>query len=67
MPDNFSLVICGGPPGSTRGGRAVLLSVMGANLAADCIVLQWQDEPGGSFETPGRREPSIPMPLKDAA
>jgi hypothetical protein len=81
MPDNFSLVICDGPPGSTWGGRYGLLPTMGEKLAPDCVILiddaarpdkeavarRWQAESGGSYETLGWREPYIRMLLKDPA
>lgn len=81
MPDNFSLVVCDGPPRSSWGGRYGLLPVMGAKLAPDCIVLlddaarpeeqavarRWQAESGGSFETLGRQKPYIRMLLKAPA
>jgi hypothetical protein len=35
----FSVVICDGPPNSTRGGRYGLVPVLGDRLAPDCIVL----------------------------
>jgi len=39
MPQQFSLVICDGPPASTRGGRYGLSVVLRQRLAADCTVL----------------------------
>jgi hypothetical protein len=39
MPSKFSLVICDGPPGTTKGGRHGLVPVMGDRLSSDCIVL----------------------------
>ena len=38
-PDEISLVICDGPPGSIRGGRYGLLPIMGERLASDCTIL----------------------------
>ncbi len=35
----FSLVVCDGPPGQTRGGRYGLLEVMGDHLADECVIL----------------------------
>lgn len=81
MPDNFSLVVCDGPPGSTWGGRYGLLPIMGKKLAPDCIILlddaarpdeqaiaqRWQAESGGSYETLGWQKPYIRMFLKDSA
>jgi predicted O-methyltransferase YrrM len=39
MPGEFSLVICDGPPGGTKGGRYGLLPVLGNRLRPGCIVL----------------------------
>jgi len=39
LPNNFSLVVCDGPPGSTRGGRYGLLPVMGNRLPANSVIL----------------------------
>lgn len=39
MPDRFSLVICDGPPGTTRGGRYGLLPVMSDRLVQECQIL----------------------------
>lgn len=39
LPAAFTLVICDGPPGNTRGGRYGLLPRMGQSLAPDCVIL----------------------------
>ncbi|HYV13865.1 MAG TPA: hypothetical protein VE980_23365 [Pyrinomonadaceae bacterium] len=39
MPEAFSLVICDGPPGSTKGGRYGLLPVLGDRLPAGAMIL----------------------------
>lgn len=39
MPNEFSLVICDGPPGDTKGGRYGLLPVFGNRLPAGAIIL----------------------------
>ena len=39
MPCGFSLVICDGPPGGTKGGRYGLLPIMKEHLRPDCVVL----------------------------
>jgi Methyltransferase domain len=63
MPKEFSLVICDGPPGTTKGGRYGLLPVMGNRLPSGSTILlddagrpgevelikKWEDE--ASFET----------------
>ncbi|HLA11563.1 MAG TPA: hypothetical protein VJ023_13330 [Pyrinomonadaceae bacterium] len=63
MPKEFSLVVCDGPPGTTKGGRYGLLPVLGGRIPPDSIILlddagrpsevevikQWESEVG--FET----------------
>jgi len=63
MPAEFSLVVCDGPPGTTKGGRYGLLPIMGSRLQLGSIILlddagrpgevelikQWESEVG--FET----------------
>jgi hypothetical protein len=39
MPKEFSLVICDGPPGTTRGGRYGLLPVMVDRLGEESVIL----------------------------
>ncbi|MGH7620737.1 MAG: hypothetical protein ACREMU_00190 [Gemmatimonadaceae bacterium] len=39
LPHDFALIICDGPPASTRGGRSGMLPVMRGNLAPACTVL----------------------------
>jgi hypothetical protein len=67
----FSLVICDGPPGSTRGGRYGLLPVLGERLAPGCTILLddagrpderealqgWQSRASVSYETRGDERP----------
>lgn len=46
MPEAFSLVICDGPPGSTKGGRYGLLPVLGDRLHGATILLDDAGRPG---------------------
>jgi len=39
MPQEFSLVVCDGPPGSTRGGRYGLMPIMDKRLPPGSVVL----------------------------
>lgn len=39
MPDSFSLVICDGPPGATKGGRYGLVPFMRDRLRSGCVIL----------------------------
>lgn len=48
MPNEFSLVICDGPPGATKGGRYGLLPVMNSRLPVGSTILL--DDAGRSDE-----------------
>jgi len=70
MPGAFSLVICDGPPGSTKGGRYGLLPVLGDRLRAGATILlddagrpgeaelikRWENEARFQIEIRGDRE-----------
>lgn len=80
MPENFALVICDGPPGSTKGGRYGLLPIMGDRLGRDCVILlddaaraeeldiakRWQAELAASFDVLGSEKPYIRMTVTGA-
>lgn len=67
----FSLVVCDGPAGRTRGGRFGLLSVLGDRLESGCTILlddaerpgerevlrRWHAEAGLCYELRGRKKP----------
>jgi len=71
MPDNFSLVVCDGPPGETRGGRYGLLPIMRNKLTSSCIILlddagrseeretlgRWAKEVGTDYEIKSSKKP----------
>lgn len=73
MPDNFSLVICDGPPGHTKGGRVGLVPIMRDRLKSGCVILLddasreeecaiarlWEAELGASSEVLGSIKPYI--------
>lgn len=75
MPRGFSMVICDGPPGATRGGRYGLIPVMREFLPAGCIILaddacrrderaileKWARELGAEFEISGSYKPFATM------
>ncbi len=77
MPDAFSLVICDGPPDSTKGGRYGLVPIMRERLRPGCVIIlddasreqelaiarRWKDELGASFEIRGSRKPYIEMTM----
>jgi hypothetical protein len=69
MPESFSLVICDGPPGATKGGRYGLLPVLGDRLQGATILLddagrpdeaalikRWENEARFETEIRGSRE-----------
>jgi len=49
MPEAFSLVICDGPPGTTKGGRYGLLPVLDKRLPPGATILL--DDAGRPAET----------------
>lgn len=77
MPDRFSLVVCDGPPDSTKGGRSGLVPVMRRRFAPGCVVLlddairpgereialRWKDELGSSHEILGSARPWVRLQL----
>lgn len=77
MPHSFSLVICDGPPGITKGGRYGLVPIMMERLEPGCVILlddagreqeltiasRWATELGASFEILGSIKPYIKMTL----
>ena len=54
IPDKFSLVVCDGPPGTTRGGRYGLVPVMLEKLRGDCTILLDDGAREGEHETAER-------------
>lgn len=77
MPPAFSLVICDGPPASTKGGRYPLTTVLGSRLQVGTTVLlddahrepeveiarRWKDELDARFEIIGSERPFIKMTI----
>ncbi len=71
LPPAFHLVVCDGPPGTTRGGRAGLLPAMRGRLAPGCVILlddagreherelgiRWRDELGAECVLCGTDKP----------
>ena len=71
LPDDFGLVVCDGPPSTTRGGRYGLVPVMRARLRPGAVVLlddaarpgehdiltRWAQELGADFEIRGIEKP----------
>jgi len=77
MPDKFVMVVCDGPPGSTRGGRYGLLPIMmhklipGATILLDdagrtqekAIAKRWANELGTTYRILGFRKPFIQISI----
>ena len=73
MPDGFSMVVCDGPPGDTKGGRYGLLPVMRSKLKPGAAILlddasreqekkiaaRWAGELRTNYDTLGSRKPYI--------
>lgn len=74
----YALVICDGPPGTTRGGRYGLVPIMKPQLAPGCIILlddagrvqeqaiadRWAGELNSRNETLGSNKPYIRIELR---
>lgn len=56
LPANFSLFLCDGPPGETRGGRYGLLPVMRDRLAPGAVIILDDTEREGELEVLHRWE-----------
>jgi hypothetical protein len=54
LPDKFSLVVCDGPPGTTKGGRYGLMPVLGNRLSAGSVILLDDAERPGEIESLNR-------------
>ena len=54
LPNNFSLVVCDGPPGSTLGGRYGLLPLISSRLSAGALILLDDANRAGETETLNR-------------
>ncbi len=77
MPESFALVVCDGPPGTTRGGRYGLVPIMRRRLKPGSVILlddagrqdeqdiasRWAAELGCRFEILGHAKPYIKMTL----
>ena len=50
LPPHFSLLLCDGPPGETRGGRYGLLPVMRDRLASNAVIILDDTEREGELE-----------------
>jgi hypothetical protein len=75
MPDRFTLVICDGPPGTTKGGRYGLVPVVGNKIKPGCVILlddagrkeelaiarKWASELHAPFKILGTAKPYIEM------
>ena len=54
LPNNFSLVVCDGPPGSTLGGRYGLLPLLSNHLSSGALILLDDANRNGETETLNR-------------
>jgi len=80
MPDAFSMVVCDGPPGDTKGGRSGLLSVMRSRLKPGAAILlddasrenekiiaaRWASELNTNYEILGSKKPYILLRIPNA-
>jgi predicted O-methyltransferase YrrM len=81
MPNDFSLVVCDGPPGDIPGGRYGLLPIMRSRLSPGSVILlddahrqaerdiaaRWASELGTTFTIEGRDKPFIRLSVPSRA
>ena len=79
MPDSFSLVVCDGPPGRTKGGRYGLVPIMKKRLKSGSVILlddaareqeltvarRWETELHVSIKYLGSVKPYIEITVMD--
>lgn len=64
LPKEFSLVVCDGPPGTTKGGRYGLLPVLGNRLSAGSVILLDDAERPGEIESLNRWKSEVPLDIR---
>jgi hypothetical protein len=64
MPNQFSLVVCDGPPGSTKGGRYGLMPIFGDRLVAGSVVLLDDAERPGEIESLNRWKSEVRLDIR---
>lgn len=78
LPDRFSLIVCDGPPATTKGGRSGLLPVMRSRIVPPCVILlddavreqeralaqQWASELGAASDVIGVHKPYLKIQLE---
>src|SRR5262245_53540627 len=79
--ERFSLIICDGPPGDTKGGRHGLAPIMKERIERACVILlddaaregertvagRWATELGATIETLGSQKPYIRLTVIGSA
>jgi len=63
MPNNFGLVVCDGPPGSTPGGRYGLMPVMRDRLAPEAVILMDDIDRQGEWNAVHRWKSMEPLSI----
>lgn len=63
LPKEFSLVVCDGPPGTTKGGRYGLMPVLGNRFSAGSIILLDDAERPGEMESLYRWQTEVPLDI----
>lgn len=64
MPKEFSLVVCDGPPGTTKGGRYGLMPVLGKRLPAGSLILLDDAERPGEIESLNRWKSEVRLDIR---
>lgn len=64
LPESFSLVVCDGPPGTTKGGRYGLMPVLGNRLSAGSVILLDDAERPGEIESLNRWKSEVRLDIR---
>lgn len=64
LPNEFSLVVCDGPPGTTHGGRYGLVPVLGNRLSAGSVILLDDAERPGEVESLDRWKTEVHLDIR---
>jgi predicted O-methyltransferase YrrM len=64
LPKEFSLVVCDGPPGTTKGGRYGLIPVLGNRLSPGSVILLDDAERPGEMESLHRWQAEVQLDIR---
>lgn len=64
LPKEFALVVCDGPPGTTKGGRYGLIPVLGNRLSPGSVILLDDAERPGEMESLHRWQGEVQLDIR---